>query len=708
MNSSSSTAEETKGSTLPGQATATAPGAPEEQLRNQQQQRQQARMQGLDDPVARALERWGASLANIASSSLTAGHTQREGALAGDKLDGCAAGEHPAAEGDGHRKCEPLRRMPVSSQVEAEFEAEGVSALVEKNPLSTALDAAVDRAAGALPLPDVSCAEALIRDLLPPPSCRSAQAHESAQPQPEPHAEALFERSGEGMRTGASSPSEPSPEALHSSSLPKVTSSRSRAEPDDPAWAATVYQEIRLEQPTAPGGSGAAAGSVWVQSWGSQGVGFKGHGNCDASHDTPFPSPKISPFLSQSSEQEEAQPQLSEEQSIRGAVPADTWEAPARPASKRRLELLRANDWRARRVGRAAVEIDMALPETQEAAGNVEALHLGPCDGNDESCAPGESPSVSRRGRILTTEVDGGSGPLPDLNAVLNAQKQQRQSNAHTHKDAVYRRIPSRAPLGGAVFLDEETLAADDLRSSATRVSGRIGSAPDPSNYTGAHELDMQRSFDQKWRHELLPVGGASPASKAAERQGTSGSAQRSKAGWSNPFRIPEGYIGTNEDRTKARTKRLALEIRLQRAQEAHRLTDGSQVSEEMNRSTADSLLFSAAQRRQERRLKELAKKGSKKHSRSKEMSWDVAYRKWARWARAHPTLARGVPRPSKAKLFADFRQKLEEKNRRRKELHQRNSVAQPALAAGRRPARQSIEEIRKEAQELAVQEARR
>ncbi|CDJ31300.1 GTP-binding conserved hypothetical domain-containing protein, putative [Eimeria mitis] len=673
--SSSSTAEQKKTKTKPGPATTAAPGVPQEQPQQQQQQQQ---AQALDDPVARALERWGAPLASTASAPPNRGQTQREGDVAGDKFYGSAATEAPTAENKGNLKCEPRRLMSVSPQaaggadalVEAEFVAEEVSVLRE-NSLSSALAEAVDRAEGELPLPDMSCAEALIRDLLPPPSCRTWQACESTEPKREPPAQAFSERSANETNTDAARPSLRFPDALHSPSLREVTSSVHRAEPADPGWVAPVFREVCLDS------SGAARSSAVLQGCGPQGAGFKGHGDCNTFLQAPDPSSDASSLAAQYSRQEEAHLQLSGDESPCAAVQDGLWEDPTRPASKRPLDLLRAKDWRARRVGRAAVEIDMGLPETKDAAGNIATLRMGSCNNDDTACTPGMSPCLSQAGEVLSADFEGG------------------------------------APLGGAIFLDEEALAAEDLGGSATRARGRIGSAPDPANYTGAHELDMQRSFDQKWRHELLPVGGASQASKLGgsktlERPGAGG-AQRTKMGRSNPFRIPEDYICTNEDRTKATTKRLALEIRLQRAQEAHRPTDGSQASEERNRSTADSLLFSAAQRRQERRLKELAKKSNKGKGRSKEMTWDVAYRKWARWARAHPALAREAPRPSKAQLLADFRQKLEKKaNRRRKELQQRNSVAQPEVAGGRRTVRQSIEEIRKEAREAALQQPRR
>lgn len=79
--------------------------------------------------------------------------------------------------------------------------------------------------------------------------------------------------------------------------------------------------------------------------------------------------------------------------------------------------------------------------------------------------------------------------------------------------------------------------------------------------------------------------------------------------------------------------------MRLQKAQEASHQAGGH--ASERDQNGADALLFSAAQRRQERRIRELAAKGSRKVGRAKEMTWEVAYRKWARWAKAHPHLAR-------------------------------------------------------------------
>ncbi|CDI78256.1 GTP-binding conserved hypothetical domain-containing protein, putative [Eimeria acervulina] len=709
--SSSLATEQTRSTSTLAVTVAAAPWAP----RGQRQQQGQA----LDDPVARALERWGASLASTTNGSLDRGHTQREGALASDAFCAGAVPEDPTAGGEGHSKCGQLRLAPVSSQAEGgedsvggdAFEAE--EAIREENTLSSALAAAVDRAAGALPLPDMSCAEALIGDLLPTP-CQPRRVHESTQPQREPSADAVPDRYTKEIGTDSRSAGEidtdsspvvvPVPHALISCSLrEKGVSSGPIAGGTDSAWAATVFREVRFES------SGAVADQAGLQSFESQDMGFKGHTDCEATSEVLVPLDEASALMAEWPEPEVSHPQLAGKQSPSTAVQDDPWEAPALPASKRPLDILRANDWRARRVGHAAVEVDMGLPWEQDAAGSVATLHLGSCRGDYKRYSPMKLQSLSQASEVQSAEVEGGHGPFPDLSAVLKAQQQQQQqqqrkSNSRLHKHGVFRRSPSRAPLGGAVLLDEETLAAEDLGCSRTRAGGRIGSAPDPSNYTGFHELDMQRNFDQKWRHELLPVGDASQASKivnseGAERQGAEGSAQRSSVGWSNPRSIPEEYIGTGGDRVKGTAKRLALQILLQRAREAHRPTDRYQSFEERNRSTADSLLFSAAQRRQERRLKELAKKSNKRQGRSKEMTWDVAYRKWARWARAHPALAREAPRPSKVQLLAAFRQKLGKKaNRQRKELQQRNQAAQTAVAGRGHTPRQNIEEIRKEA----------
>ncbi|CDJ34189.1 uncharacterized protein EMH_0088440 [Eimeria mitis] len=363
--SSSSTAEQKKTKTKPGPATTAAPGVPQEQPQQQQQQQQ---AQALDDPVARALERWGAPLASTASAPPNRGQTQREGDVAGDKFYGSAATEAPTAENKGNLRCERRRLVSVPPQaaggadalVEAEFVAEEVSALRE-NSLSSALAEAVDRAEGELPLPDMSCAEALIRDLLPPPSCRTWQACESTQPKREPPAQAFSERSANETNT----------DALHSPSLREVTSSVHRAEPADPGWAAPVFREVCLDS------SGAAGSSAVLQGCGPQGAGFKGHGDRNTFLQAPDLSSDASPLAAQYSRQEEAHLQLSGDESPCAAVQDDLWEGPTRPASKRPLDLLRAKDWRARRVGRAAVEIDMGLPETKDAAGNIATLRMG-------------------------------------------------------------------------------------------------------------------------------------------------------------------------------------------------------------------------------------------------------------------------------------------------------------------------------------------
>lgn len=510
--SSSLATEQTKSTSTLGVTVAAAPWAP----RGQRQQQGQA----LDDPVARALERWGASLASTTSGSLDRGHAQREGALASDAFCASAVPEDPTAGGEGHSKRGQLRLAPVSSQAEGRgdsvggdaFDAE--EAIREENTLSSALAAAVDRAAGALPLPDMSCAEALIGDLLPTP-CQSRRVHESTQPQREPSADAVADRYTEEIGADSRSAGEidtdssplfvPVPHPLISWSLrEKGVSSGPLAGGTDSAWAAMVFREVRLES------SGAVADPAGLQNFESQDMGFKVHTDCDASSEILVPLDGTSALVAKWPEPQVSQPQLAGKQSPNTAVQDDPWEAPALPASKRPLDILRANDWRARRVGHAAVEVDMGLPGAQDAAGSVATLHLGSCGGDNKLYAPMKSHSLSQASEVLSAEVEGVQGPFPDLSAVLIAQQQQQQQrkpNSRIHKNGVFRRSPSRSPSGGAVFLDEETLAAEDLGCSRTRAGGRIGSAPDPSNYTGFHELDMQRDFDQKWRHELLPVG---------------------------------------------------------------------------------------------------------------------------------------------------------------------------------------------------------
>lgn len=494
--SSLSTAEHTKTATTPGLAASTATGSPEREAQKQDKQLVQA----PDDPVARALERWGTPLSSAASRSLDRILTQEEGGCSGDEPKGSGEAEDLAAEGESPLNRKALELIAVSPQDEAgvdalggtEFTVEEVSAVRRRTALSSVLAAAVDRAAGALPLPDVSCAETLIRDLLPSSSCTMRHVHKATEPHEEPLAGEVTARYLQEVNTNATPLSAPVSDALHSSSLHvDMRNPRQSAKPANSAWAANVFHEVRLDS------SAAAASSASLHCCKRVGVEFEG--DCATSLEACVEYAGKSALEAQRPNQNEKHPQQSKKLSLSPAGREDPSGAPARNASKRPLDLLRANDWRARRVGRAAVEIDMCLPRVQDAAGNVATLDLGSWDSEHKRCAPVQHMSQCP------------PGPLPDLSAVLNAQQQQqqrqRQPTARTHKDTVSRRSPSRPPLGGAVFLDEETLAAEDFSCSATRAKGRIGSAPDPSNYTGAHELDMQRSFDRKWRNELLPVG---------------------------------------------------------------------------------------------------------------------------------------------------------------------------------------------------------
>ncbi|KAL8428215.1 hypothetical protein Efla_005317 [Eimeria flavescens] len=267
----------------------------------------------------------------------------------------------------------------------------------------------------------------------------------------------------------------------------------------------------------------------------------------------------------------------------------------------RSLQIVRLKDWRARRVSSAAVEIDMRLSANEAARSGAKLqLHLA------GAATDSSTSSSSSRG------ADG------EAAAAAAAKKQQQQP---------HRALPNlkRILQAGSGFVDADTLAAERL--------GRPWRAP-ASNALGGLETEMRRSFEHKWRRKLLPVGCIVSTGSCVLVTLLFLPDKR------NPFRIPSDFITTDEDSGRNKTvKRKALEDRLQKAL-AQPFNPASE-SRGGDRSSADSLLFSAAHRRQERSLKRLKSLRGLRSLRGKEMSWEVAYRKWSRWARAHPTLAR-------------------------------------------------------------------
>ncbi|KAL8453110.1 hypothetical protein Emed_000980 [Eimeria media] len=573
------------------------------------------------DIVTRALQRWGSSLTQGQHSETSTPHDPESGLQArvgadSDEADGggaSAAGSFFSiwAEGrvaGGHEGQQEERREEQWGSMRLSFGETGEGTV----SAAAALESALDSAAKAVPLPQSPNLETLIRDLLPSsPSSENHQVHEGGDTSESALSSQLEERETQAVRARVRSHSK---QNLMGDMPDKTAAFEVTCSPDEgeELWGNnSAFYEFNLDQQTRSKGeclSSATSTRVKPQ---EESLALHPEIGGDAVLSVTSEACSPSPTTDK--------PRVVENASAGEAVHAKldllNEDSPAGMTRGRSLEALRLEDWRARRVSRTAVEIDMRLSRDKvAAAGATLYLSMNPPTSSSSSSSSSSRSKESSAGKQANAEekLHHPRHALPDLKRVY--------------------------PEGGR-FVDEDTLAAEQLQGNRRRGSRASSSAES----FGTLEIDMQRGFNQKWRRELLPIEDSHDSVKNKEegkvafsgKQGISSANLRKEA--SDPFRIPPDFITTREDSSKSRvTSRLSFELRLQRAQEKLPST-----WHERDRSSAESLLFSAAQRRQERRLKELTMKKGKTSARTKEMTWDVAYRRWARWAKAHPTLAR-------------------------------------------------------------------
>lgn len=588
--------------------------------------------------IARALGRWGASL------GVNPGKESAE-RLLGKRCSAAAEGASQNSfsrlwTADSTRDSESLGSVKPHA-METNDEPDVASRIVAEDlgAAADAFDRVLDSAAEMLPLPAQSNAEALITDCLPslPRSCVS---HMDDTLQQTNTGEGAAARASHVASTEARMPLPASPSATQQRWFPEFD-----LVPD--ARESITFHEFSLEQ------------SFTVD---AVRQGPSRHSNDTDDQDTrPWEADKEGDIwftaVSASSSPEGVDPAfaLHDDSRSNGGY-EQLSDPPGQPANNTRpLEALRAKDWRARRVSRAAVEIDMSLSR-DAVAGGGSTIHL-PSDPPSISSTEGLSGEMAMKSPRRHPE---GRQALPDLTTVLDVTRRPHTGIRQA------RRVTRQPPAGTGLLIDEETLAAEELCRHRS---------PSLSKTRGTLQVGMQRCFDQKWRRELLPLetdvpsGGLAETVNCGKQRDSSAISRRSRIGSPSPFRIPADYITTREDSRKPVTKRMMLEVRLQRAQEAAHPADDSLPSDRDRRS-ADALFFSAAQRRQERRLRELTMKAGRKKTRAKEMTWDVAYRRWTRWAKAHSSLASQTTRPTKARLFATFRQKQEKLARKVSEAY--------------------------------------
>ncbi|KAL8433551.1 hypothetical protein ACSSS7_003842 [Eimeria intestinalis] len=573
------------------------------------------------DIVARAVQRWGSSLTQSHHSQSSEAQNPWSGLQARAGADfregggeaASAACSFPSIWAEGR-----VANGRVGNQDERTEEEGESDRLGESNRLSSgesggstisaaaALESALDSVAKAVPLPQTPHLETLIRDLLPSsPSCDSQQDGGV-----DTSGNACSSQGGAGETQAANAQkrghSEQKPTAVMQDETALRNSSCSFKGPVGSWGNSAALYEFTLDQQAQLNEEGISSTTSTIVKPEEETLVFRTGGEGDVIRSVESEVCSSSPMTDKwrvggnaiAGQPAHAESDLCED------------DAPVGTDRQRPFEALRLKDWRARRVSRTAVEIDMRLSRDKAAAAGA-TLHLS----LDQ---PTSSNSSSNSSRFPVKEVSA-------------AQELHHPRQALPDLERVHHE--------GGSFVDEDTLAAEQLQGSRRRGSRASLSA----KAFGTLEIDMQRGYNQKWRRELLPLEDPHDPSGFEEegrvvspgKQRSSSAAVRKEA--LDPFRIPRDYITTREDSSKSRvTRRMELELRLQRAQE--RQPDGLHVRD---RSSAESLLFSAAQRRQERRLKELTMKTGRKSARSKEMSWDVAYRRWARWARAHPTLAR-------------------------------------------------------------------
>ena len=441
-----------------------------------------------EDLVARALGRWGAFLGDGVGSVPAAtqvGCTRH--VIDGKAPEGtCNTGMSPQLwPGDRSSATQSDRRDAAATDEEVECVAQEAAspAAEDLGRTASALDIALDRAAGVLPLPDVSGAQALIRDLLPSWSHsvphldgQDAEANEE-----QPAAVCRSAKKDGEYQLSSETSCAAAQECFHS---PQAVVSGCEN---------SVFHEFSLERPgraLAPTsmGKGTSSKLADIDSKSAISGGTAKGGEADVA------------AIPESSMTEGGESGSATEGHKRFNAEAEgVWDSQGRSGTRRPLDALRAKDWRARRVSRAAVEIDMSLSRA-EAGGNGATVRL-----DSFHAGHSEATRVSMGEPINRTEpLAAARQVLPDLGAVLSVHRRPDYKIGQDARAATWDQGGS--PSAG-VLLDEEMLAAERLGEYRTRAAARSERPPDPSNYTGAYELGMQRAFSEKWRRELLPIG---------------------------------------------------------------------------------------------------------------------------------------------------------------------------------------------------------
>lgn len=470
------------------------------------QQEQLEGAQTTESPVARAVERWGSLLSedvmkgrNVTSIISAFGDASLMGSANGDvtedTADGDAVSEPPTPVSD------PLYAETAADQAPGiEHHTREIRRATDNESLSPSLAAAVDRAAGALPLSGLACAEALISDLLPDPSLIFSRVEGRLKRHAVSGKESVSgvlsngkttEGDGQVLATRGGLPSPPQSVCI-------------TVEPNISTWTSSVYHEVRFGRSQ----DVAADSHASMESKKSRTFTLKGCDDCDPSLRPPrsvlsSAVPPLGPNHAQENLQE------SKENSITTTVEHHDSHH-LKPAGKRLLDLLHDSDWRTRRLSRIAAEIDMGLCRDQEAEISVSSPHFAPIDSGNRRHTPAHlRPPQGNPTKATATEER--PHAFPDLGAVVSAQEQQqgcrKQHNASMNERIWSRQWQSRGRLGAAAVLDSESLAAEALGQSTAQLKGRTECPPDPSNYKGIYELDMNRCYNKKWRCELVPIG---------------------------------------------------------------------------------------------------------------------------------------------------------------------------------------------------------
>lgn len=470
------------------------------------QQEQLEGAQTTESPVTRAVERWGSLLSgdvmkerNVTSSFSAFGDAPLMGSGNGDITEDTA---------DGDAVSEPP--TPLSDHLYAETAADQVTGIehhtgeirraTDNNSLSPSLAAAVNRAAGALPLSGLAYAEALISDLLPAPSLIFSRAEGRSKRHGvngEESTSGVFSngKTTEGdeqvLSTRGDLPSPPQSVCI-------------TVKPNISDWTSSVYHEVRFGRSH----DVAADSHAGMESKKSRIFTLKGCDDWDPSLRPPrsvlsSAVPPLGPNHAQESLQE------CKKNSITTTVEHHDSHH-LKPAGKRLLDLLHDSDWRTRRLSRIAAEIDMGLCRDEEAEISVSSPHFAPIDSDNRRHTAAHL-RLPQGNPTKATATEKRPHAFPDLGAVVSAQEQQqecrKQHNASMSERIWSRQWQPKGRLGAAAVLDSESLAAEALGQSTAQLKGRTEYPPDPSHYKGIYELDMHRCYNKKWRCELVPVG---------------------------------------------------------------------------------------------------------------------------------------------------------------------------------------------------------